>query len=1413
MSSIDDRIVAMKFVGSQFESGISSALNSIEKLKQGLDLKGAAKNIDELDNAGKKFSLSHMGESIDGLAAKFTAFNVVAVTALTNITNKAVDAGLRIAKSLALGSITDGYADYERKLTSVQTIMNATGADIKTVGGYFTQLDTYADKTIYNLSDMTGAFAKFTNAGVDMDKSVPAIKGIANMVALAGQDAGAAQIAMYNLSQSIAGGFLTTTDYKSLNLANVATAEWKQNMVDAAVSAGKLKDAGGGAYSLVGGKAGEAFTPAQLFNEQLAEGWASADVLLGVLGEYGDETTAIGKKAQGAAQDVKSFGMMMETLKAAAGTGWTDTFELVVGNVEEAKLIFTPLTNAIGNVIGASADARNNLLRDWKELGGRDVLIDGVTKAFQALSAIAKPIKEAFQEMFPPMTATRLFDLTKGFTDLMAKMMPSAETLDRIKRTFAGVFAVIDTVRLILFELGIVFKLVFDKINGGNGGILNFTANLGDWLVKIHDAIEQSDKFAEFFVKLAGWIAAPINLLKQLAHWVGEFFSSLGDSAGADALESVNGRFDKMLSIGDAVERMWANIWDWMQKVWAAFEPLRSAIGDFFDQLGGKLGESLKNMDYNGILDMINTGLFAGLVLIIKKFMGNGINVDVGGGFLGQIKESLGGLTGVMKAMQTELKAQALMKIAIAIGILTLSVVALSLIDSEGLTKAIAAIAFMMGELVGAMALMDKINSTAGAAKLTLLGLGLIALSVGILILSAAVKVFSTMSWEELAKGFAGLTAALGLIVGVAKLLDGSSGAMIRAGIALGFVAGAVLILATAVKLFASMSWAEMAQGLVGVSAALVALAIFTKLAEANKGSLSSSVGLLIVSGAILVLAQAVKQFGEMDMGVLTQGMAAMSAALIIIAFVMQQMTGALPGAAALLIVAAALWVIAPILEKFGNMEWEQIAKAAVMLAGALAIIAIAAAAMSAPIILVGAAAILIISGALALLGPVLVAFGNMSWESIGKGLAMLAGALLILGVAGALLTPTIPTLIGLGIAIALIGVGIMAAGLGLLAFSVGLTALSVAGAAGALAITAILAAVIGAIPQVFAAIANGIIELAGILTNAAPVFLNAAVVFLLTLLQAISIVIPQAVATIVVLVMALVNAIVALVPFLVDAGYRLITGVINGIAKNLPGIIQAATNLISNFITGIGRAAIQLTNTAAETLVTFLNGLASAIRRYAPQIEAAGMNIASAIIDGMTGGLSRGISAVANKAKEVAQGALNAAKKLLGINSPSKEFAKVGAWSGEGLVIGLDSMAKEVAQSGENVGQSAMDGLKSSLSNMDKALGNVDFDSAPVIRPVLDLSDVKKGAKSIDGLLVPTALIPTASYEKAASIAVDSRQQESSSSVATMEAPSTEPTSVTFVQNNTSPKALNPGEIYRQTKNQISTAKGVLPK
>lgn len=1419
-STIDERIVAMKFDNKQFEAGAKTSMNTLDQLSKSLKMEGATKGLQDVDAAAKKLSLQGIADGVENISSKFKATGVIAVAALASIATKAVDVGAQLIKSLSLDPLKQGLEEYETNLNAIQTILANTqskGTTLDNVNTALEQLNAYSDKTIYNFSEMARNIGTFTAAGVDLDTSVNAIKGIANLAALSGSNSQQASTAMYQLSQALSTGTVKLMDWNSVVNAGMG-GELFQNAIKETAR--------------VHGVAVDSIIEEQgSFRDSLQTGWLTSEILtetlskltgdltdsqLEAMGYTQEQIVEIQKMAQtasDAATKVKTFTQLIGTLKEAQGSGWSKSFQIIFGDFEEAKELWTGVNNVLGGMISASADARNQLLSDWKEAGGRTAAIEAVKGAFEAVMAVLKPLKEAFREIFPPATGQQLADITMAIRDFILGLKIGEETAAKLKSVFKGVFAAFDIGIIVIKAIGGMLAQVFGELFSGNTGKgLDKLASIGDRIVALRDRLRESMEIGKFFSDIGDFLVLGIQKIKDFLQYLGAAFDIIrggGADALGDSLERVQTRLEPLSRIGKALEQTWESIWNWMKKTWEVFAPLRDAIGQFFTDLGGKLTESFATMDFNGILDLVNTGLFAGLVLIAKKFLSNGINVDVGGGLLDTIRGTFGALTDTLGAMQQQLKADALMKIAAAIGILTLSVVALSLIDSAKLTKALVAITVMFAQLAGAMALLDRVSTTGSAVKLGILAAGLILLGGAILILSASVAIFASMEWEELARGFAGLTASLLLIAGFAKAMENSSAPMIRTGIAVGILAGGLILLAGAVKLFSMMEWGDMAKGFAGITAALVAMGLFTKLVEANKGAISGAVSILILAGALMVITEVVKRFADMSWEDIGKGMAAMAASLAILAGALYLMTGTLAGAAAAIVASVAILILSKALESFSQMSWEEIAKAAVMLAGALLVIAGGLYLMTAAI--PGALALAVVAGSLALLGPVLVAFGNMEWESIGKGLVMLAGVFLVIGVAGALLTPVIPTLLGLGIAIALIGVGVMAAGLGLLAFSAGLTALSVAGAAGAVAITAILSAVIGAIPQVFAAIANGIVELAGILTNAAPVFLEAAVVFLTTLLTAIGIVIPKAVETIVILVMALVNGILALVPFLVDAGYKLIIGLINGIARNIPGIVTAATNLISAFITSLGQNALRLVNTAAETVITFLNGIATAIRTYSPQIEAAGRNIASAIIEGMTGGLSRGISTVANKAKEVAQGALNAAKKLLGIASPSKEFFKVGLWSDEGLAGGMDKGTNVVEASAEAVAQSALDMMKKTLANAGDVIAN-DMNTQPVIRPVLDLTDIRKGSQVIDGLLTPTAIAPSTSYTKASSIVADTRAQEEAAAVATLEAPIQE-TNLTYNQYNSSPKAISSGEVYRQTKNQLSTVKEALPK
>ena len=327
--TIDSKVVEMQFDNRQFESNVKTTMSTLDKLKDSLGFKGASKGLETIGGAVRNIDMSTLSGAVETVRLRFSALEVIAITALTNITNSVINTGKRMLSSLTIAPVKEGFQEYEMVLGAIQTTMAGTGKTADEVAVQLQRLDKYADDTVYSTGDMLSNLPKFTNAGVELEKATTAMIGIANATALAGGDARSASSAFYNLGQSIGTGYLTRMDYNSINNAGIATMEWKNQMVDAAIAQGKLTKSGEDAY-IAGNKT---FTLQSLFIDGLQEQWASADVMMKVFQDYGDVTTEIGKKAQSSAQDLKTFTMMMDSLKATAGTGWKDTWELIFGDL------------------------------------------------------------------------------------------------------------------------------------------------------------------------------------------------------------------------------------------------------------------------------------------------------------------------------------------------------------------------------------------------------------------------------------------------------------------------------------------------------------------------------------------------------------------------------------------------------------------------------------------------------------------------------------------------------------------------------------------------------------------------------------------------------------------------------------------------------------------------------------------------------------------------------------------------------------------------------------------------------------------------------------------------------------------------------------------------------------------------
>ena len=359
-TTIDQKVVEMRFNNQQFERNAQTSLNTLEKLKQSLNLTGASKGLEQLNSAARNNDIGALGRAADAVGVKFSAMQVIGTTALVNMTNSAINAGKRIVRALTIDPVKTGFQEYELKMGSVQTIMASTGESLETVNQYLNELNKYSDQTIYSFSDMTNNIGKFTNAGVKLEDAVAAIKGVSNEAAISGANANEASRAMYNFAQALSAGYVKLIDWKSIENANMATVDFKNQLLETAVSLGTVTKGADGMYKTL---EGNAFNATKNFNEVLQDQWMTSEVLITTLKKYADETTDIGNKATQAATEVKTFSMMCDTLKEAAQSGWATSWEIVFGDFNQGKELWTSMANSIGAVIDKMSDVRNTFLK------------------------------------------------------------------------------------------------------------------------------------------------------------------------------------------------------------------------------------------------------------------------------------------------------------------------------------------------------------------------------------------------------------------------------------------------------------------------------------------------------------------------------------------------------------------------------------------------------------------------------------------------------------------------------------------------------------------------------------------------------------------------------------------------------------------------------------------------------------------------------------------------------------------------------------------------------------------------------------------------------------------------------------------------------------------------------------------
>lgn len=1291
-TTVDERVVEMRFDNEQFEQNIQTSLSSLDKLKKSLNLEGAAKGLETVNDAANKCSgnMSPLSNAVETVRVRFSALEVMAITALQNITNSALAAGKNLVSAFTIDPIKSGFEEYETQINAVQTILANTsskGTTLDQVNNALDELNHYADMTIYNFTEMTRNIGTFTAAGVDLDTSVAAIKGIANLAAVSGSNSQQASTAMYQLSQALAAGTVKLQDWNSVVNAGMGGQVFQDALKETAKVHGIAID--------------EMIKDEGSFRETLSKGWLTSDILtetlakftgdlnedqLRTMGYTDDQIKSImemGKTANDAATKVKTFTQLFDTLKEAAQSGWTQSWEIIVGDFEEAKELLTEVSDTFSAVINASADARNKMLQDWKDLGGRTMMIEAVKNVFEGLVSVAKPVREAFNEIFPPMTGKQLAEITERIRDLTAKFKMGEESSKNLKNTFKGVFAVLDIVgQAFKAVVGGVGELIGLFLPAGNG-VLSLTGSFGEYLVKLDETVKKTDIFGKAVSTVVDIVKTAITFVKTAGEKVKEFGKAAGekfDFPGFELFHSFLERVhDRMTQIGDGAGKMKSGVivafemmgealekckfLKVMEALWTAVKVIAGGIADAVGTMMGTLAEKLGNADFSGVLDILNSIAVGGIAVSISKFLKSvtepleGLN-----GVLEGVTGILDGVRGCFEAYQTNLKAGTLLKIGAAIALLAGSIVAISLIDSDKLSASLGAITVLFANLLGAMAIFNKISSDTG--KVAKACTAMIAMSVAVSILAGALKKVSDLDWGELARGLIGIAGLTTIVVASSKAMASGqkqvmkgatsliifgaaikilasackdlsklqwdelgrgltgvgvlfgeiavflrvakfNGKMISTATGIVILAAAMKVLASACKDFGQMEWSEIGKGLAGIGGLLAELAVFTNLSGNAKHVMSTGVALTAIGAAMKILASAVKDFAQLQWDELGRGLTAMGGALAEVAIAVNLMPKNMIGiGTGLVIVGGALEIIANCMSKFGGMQWEEIGRGLTVMGGALAELAISLNFMKGT--LGGSAALLVASAALAVLAPVLSILGALSWEAIAKGLISIAGAFTIIGVAGAVLMPLVPTILALSGAFALIGVGVLTIGAGLLAvgtglsaLAIGFTALATAGAAGATAIVAALTVIVtgiaSLIPAVLTKVGEGLIAICKVIAAGAPAIGEAVKSVILTLIDVFVSCVPQLADGALQLVVGVLEALVTYTPQIVDLAFKFLIGILEGIASNLQSLIKAGIDVLMAFFAGIVDALSGIDTGALLKGITGI-GLLSAI-------------------------------------------------------------------------------------------------------------------------------------------------------------------------------------------------------------------------
>lgn len=1025
---IDEQIVSLIFNNSGFQKGVAESSSTLDKFQA------------QIDHSTKGMSSVFDGAvvGLQSFSKQFSALELIAVGALTNIGRKLEDTISRYVKGATIDQVTAGWSKYESKTSSVQTIM-AAGYSMDQVSKALDTLNQYADETSYSFMDMVNNIGKFTAQGIDLETAAKAMEGISNWAAVSGAGISGASRAMYNLSQSIGMGAVKLQDWKSIENANMATKEFKETAMETAVAVGTLLKINGKYFTKNKyGKAATQVTAAN-FSQTLSEGWFDKATLLQTLQLYSDAadvaleysnvmggtvanaidalSTSEGKKAYAstyaalhdltesqaldelnkkvtefsikvfrAAQEAKTFTEAWEATKEGVSTAWSGIFESIFGNYEEAKSLWSDVAELFYNAFVAPVQEIGEVFREWHDLGGREGLFEDIYKGFEAMGKVLEPLSEAFDNLIPDLTLDSLKDFTDGLGRSIVKIMSFGRVSKKISEDggyteLGGSPAAIEAAASGINFLSTVFTAFQDAVTKLKWPFMklkeefkDFLDNVANRLKKAFDYMSENGTAGKVFDFLSDVLYKGLDILSKVVKYINENVFPLIDGLTSSIDLSWIGELASGLN----------TLWEALKKILGlAWGTLVSFIKSF-DLSSLFTGNNFLNMD---VLDATSFGIFAVILKKIFDVFKDGKSLtktieDLGssiGGFFDALTSKVSGGSGFSQiAQDIKVLGEGLLFVIGAMLVFTL-------IDEQKAGSAMIAVGMIIGGLIGAAKLLEINKPTIkGAASSVAGGTAIAAIASALLIVAGAMLVLAFIPEEKIDRGLSVMTQTViefGLLA--VALQKFSGGKALLASLGLIAVAGSILIIAAAFGALALINPDRLDTAVGILTLLLFELGTFmAAMSVAGLNGLLAGGGLLLMAAGLLLVAGALGVLSLIDGQQLLFAIEGMAAALGLMTVFGYLASGGLmiAAGAGLLVMSAGLLVAAAAFAVFGALPLDFIFGAIVKIALSAVVLGAVAAGLSGI-----AAEMVTAAGGIALMGASLIVLG-LGLAAVGLG-------------------------------------------------------------------------------------------------------------------------------------------------------------------------------------------------------------------------------------------------------------------------------------------------------------------------------------------------------------------------------------------------------------------------------------------